>query len=173
MMMTIYGSSSSPPWPETGQPDSWQARESADMRLGTLKQAAEDGDEQAFVDAAEMIDWSSSDVGVFHEGVRLALMAGAHLLARSLASKGAALYPQDPELQKMARILGPPRVLSTDIAASSSPGAARAWLRDHADEYAGRWVALQEGTLLAAAATAREVWDSLDDTDGVLVMRVF
>lgn len=139
----------------------------------TLIIAAEMGDETAFVEVAERIDWSQRPPIDFVRGVRLALSAGAHLLARNLAIEGARLYPGHVELRKMTRILAPARVVNADVLPTPSVGANQAWLRDHADEYKGQWVALREGTLLAAGATARGVWNRLESTDGVMLTKVF
>jgi hypothetical protein len=83
------------------------------------------------------------------------------------------LHPNHLELRKMAHVLAPPRVINADILPAPSVRANQAWLRDHADEYKGQWVALQEGVLLAAGATAREVWDCLENTNGIMITKVF
>ena len=139
----------------------------------TLEAAAEMGDEAAFVRAAERIDWPQRPPVDFVRAVRLALAAGAHLFARNLAAEGARLHPDHLELSKMANILAPPRIVNADIPATPSVRANQVWLRHHADEFKGQWVALREGTLLAAGATAREVWDRLDSTDGVMLTKLF
>ncbi len=138
-----------------------------------LEIAAKRGNEAAFVQAAERIDWSQRPAVDFIRAVRLALAAGAHLLARNLAAQGAKLHPDHLELCKMANILAPPRIVNADILATPSVRANQAWLRHHADEFKGQWVALREGTLLAAGATAHGVWDHLESTDGVMLTKVF
>ncbi|MBS1253813.1 MAG: hypothetical protein MAG451_02866 [Anaerolineales bacterium] len=72
----------------------------------------------------------------------------------------------------MARVLAPPRFVEA-LAPSSSAQANQAWMRDHTDEYRGRWVAVRAGELLAVGETAREVWDRLEDTNNVLVTKAF
>jgi hypothetical protein len=141
--------------------------------MAALEVAAEAGDETAFVQAASQIDWLQRPTQHFVRAVHLALTAGAHMLARNLATQGARLYPDHPELRKMAHILAPARVVSVEIPPTPSVQANQAWLRDHAHEYKGRWVALQEGTLLATGATAREVWGHLESMYGVMLTKVF
>ena len=80
-----------------------------------LERAARAGNEVAFVQAARQIDWLRRPAADFAQAVRLALAAGAHLLARNLAERGDGLYPGHPELQKMARILAPPRIVKAGI----------------------------------------------------------
>jgi len=141
--------------------------------IGALEIAAEMDDETAFVQAAGEINWLQRPAADFARAVRLALAAGAHLLARNLAAQGAKLYPDHLELRKMANVLAPPRVVDDDISPTPSVRANQAWLRDHGHEYKGQWVALREGTLLTAGATAREIWDRLESPDGIMLTKVF
>jgi hypothetical protein len=90
-----------------------------------------------------------------------------------LAAQGAKLYPDHLELRKMANVLAPPRVVDDDISPIPSVRANQVWLRDHGHEYKGQWVALREGTLLAAGATTREIWDRLGSPDGIMLTKVF
>ncbi|MFQ5595210.1 MAG: DUF5678 domain-containing protein [Anaerolineae bacterium] len=122
--------------------------------------------------AAMKIDWSTRPAADLARGVRLALAVGAHLFARNLASRGANMYPDHQELQKMAVVLGPPRVVR-EIPSDPSVRANQAWLRDHADEYRGQWVAIRDGELLAVGETAREARNCLDSGAGVMLTRVF
>ena len=154
-------------------PATLDATEDSSRGLTALEIAAELGDEEAFVEAASEIDWSQCRATEFVRAVRLALAAGAHLLARHLAMRGTRLYPGHRELEQMARILAPPRVVRTDLPSVPSLRANQAWLQAHADEYRGQWVALRDGVLLARADTARQVRASLESTEGVLITRVF
>ncbi|MBL7184655.1 MAG: hypothetical protein ISS50_09435 [Anaerolineae bacterium] len=154
-------------------PTALDATEDSENVMAVLEIAAEAGNEATFVRVTSGIDWMQRPANDFVRAVRLALAAGAHLLARNLASQGARLYPDHSELRKMAHILDPARVVNANIPPTPSVRANRVWLRDHAYEYKGQWVALQEGTLLATGATARGVWDRLESTDGVMLTKVF
>jgi hypothetical protein len=135
--------------------------------------AAESADERAFTRAATGIDWSRSSSTQFAQAVGLALTAGAYLLARNLATQGAALHPDDRQLEKLARLLAPPRVINAELPANESVRPNQAWLRDNGSQYQGQWVALRQGALLAAGPSARQVRDSLESTEGVMLTRVF
>ena len=154
-------------------PSALDATEDRGDGIAILEIIAEMGDETAFVQAAGEIDWSQRPATDFARAVRSALAAGAHLLARNLATQGARLYPAHLELEKMARVLAPPRVVRTDIPPVPSLQANQAWLRAHGDEYRGQWVALRDGILLAAATTAKQLRAYLESTDGVLITKVF
>lgn len=139
--------------------------------MRTLEIAADKGDEAAFVQAAGKIDWSQRPAADFAQAVHLALAAGAHLMARKLADQGHRLYLDHEELAKMAHILAPPRVLRTNLPPDPSVRANIEWMRAHAAEYRGQWVALQNGRLLAVGATAQELKDQLESIEGVLLAR--
>ncbi len=112
-------------------------------------------DVSPFVTACEAVDWAGQPADVYAHAVRLALESGAHLMARNLALEGAERYPDHAELQKMAYILAPPKVTVSNRPPDPSIKGNMAWLKEHWDEYRGKWVALRSGELLAVA-------DSLD-----------
>lgn len=140
--------------------------------LAVLEIAAEACDETSFVQAANEIDWLQRPAADFTRAVRLALAAGAHLLARQLAHHGHRLYPRHEELAKMAQVLAPPRVVRTSLPPDPSVRSNLEWLRAHAAEYRGQWVALKDGVLLASAPTARQLKDQLPTTDSLFLTRV-
>jgi len=141
--------------------------------IAALAIAAKMGSEATFLQAAHEIDWLQHPAADFAQAVRLALAAGAHLFARNLAAEGARLYPDHSELQKMARILAPPRIVRTHVPPDPSVRANAEWLRTHVNEYKGQWVALRDGSMVAFAPTARELKECLDSTEGLMVTRVF
>jgi hypothetical protein len=153
-------------------PTALDITEDSENGIAFLEIVAGEGDEVAFVRAVGQIDWLQRPAADFARAVRLALAAGAHLLARKLAAQGARLYPDHRELQKMSQILAPPRVLRTNLPANTSARANLAWMRAHAAEYREQWVALKDGALLASAPTARELKQQLPTTDGLFLTRV-
>lgn len=77
------------------------------------------------------------------------LKAGRVTEARQLVSLLLKASPS-PQLEQWARVIAPPIVRSGGPAAGSGIEGTYAWLRQHAGEYAGKWVALREGVLLGA-----------------------
>jgi hypothetical protein len=140
--------------------------------LDALVLAAEQGSEDLFVRAATQIEWRRRSAQEFIRGVRLALAAGAHLFARQLSARGSMLYPDEPELRKMARVLAPPRVVRSDLPSEPSLAADRAWLRANHARYRGQWIALCQGNLVASADTFSDLRSRVDSTDGLLLTRV-
>jgi len=88
------------------------------------------------------IDNLRLELAVDSVGVGQLLRMGDVSTARNLLARGRR------SSESWARLLEPPTV--TRRVASAAPGfeANYGWLRAHADEYAGRWVALRGGTLL-------------------------
>jgi hypothetical protein len=89
---------------------------------------------------------------------------------RSLVEEGRILEARDllktagdqvPAESNLRRILGSPRVSKSDILDVDRSPEFR-WLKKHAEEYQGQWVALVEENLVASSATLKELLDQLD-----------
>ncbi len=122
-----------------------------------LELASEVGDERMLVQIAQQMDWTQRSSADFILATRLALAAGACLIARSLAAQGAKLHPVNSELQKLSRLLAPPRLLRTAAASPNALVANQQWLRIHGAEHKGKWVALLDGVFLAGADSAQDM----------------
>ena len=144
-----------------------------DLDMQQLETAAQLGNEQAFVAVYQRMDWQQRSPDDFLRGVQLALTAGAHLAARNLSARGSARFPDHAELQKYARILAPPKVVTRNISPRSDWTADRAWLMKHGDDYRGRWVALHDGELMSVANTLRSLTEQVGDTQGLLLTKVY
>jgi hypothetical protein len=143
-----------------------------DDAIARLEVAAKADDLEAFVTVCDSIDWGSRSAEDLARGVRSALMAGAHLIARRLAEEGARRYRDSEDLQKLAYLLAPPKVLRTDLPPDKSLRANRDWLKEHAAQYKGRWVALRNGLLIASGAKLKDVASEVGDLRTVFVTRV-
>jgi hypothetical protein len=85
--------------------------------------------------------------------MRLALKAGAHLTAREISVQAQRRYPADSELQKYARILAPPKLISSGLPSHPDIEANHAWMQQQGPDYRGQWVAVKHGCLLGASTT--------------------
>lgn len=142
--------------------------------MARLKNAAKAGDERAFLDALKLITWQNRTPTDFMRAVRLALEAGAHLAARQLATEGAERHPNDPQLQKYACLLAPPKVVPSKVRSDREQRKAnREWLKVHGGEYRGQWVAVHNGELLGASDSLEELTKRVGDTGGVLLTRAY
>src|SRR5438105_15313191 len=102
--------------------------------------------------------------------LREALKQGEHLRARELAMSGAAEFPDDPYLAKAGRILAPPKVIG-HYPPNPKAGLDVKWLKQHAHEYAGQWVALNEGEFIGAADELDDLLANYDVPKGCFVAR--
>lgn len=108
-------------------------------------------DVRPFVAAYRYIDWATRPADDFAQTVRLALRVGAHRIARECALDGSHRFPDHAELQRLARLLAPPEAKVIKSEPNTSWKHNKAWLQTHWHEYKGKWVALQNGNLLAVA----------------------
>lgn len=146
--------------------------------MAMLEAAAERSsvyDVSPFVAAYEQMDWGERPAADFVYGVRLALKVGAHIIARKLALEGVERFPEDAELKKMARILGPPKVAVSNRPAEPGIGDNMAWLTAHWEEYKGKWVALRDGQVLATADSFEGVIEQVGPVKntGILVTKLW
>lgn len=143
-----------------------------DFLLAFLEEVAEAEDEAAFLFIGKAIDWSGRTAEEFVRGIKLALKAGALLFARELSSEGVKRYPDHRELQKSARVLAQPKVIRSDLPPVPSVKANREWLKEHAKDYRGRWIALRNGELKEDANSFDELVEKVGDTQGILLTKV-
>ncbi len=92
----------------------------------------------------------------FVEAIRFLLAEGKAGPARRTAAEGAARFPEHSGLAKTNRVLNPTRIVS---GAADAPDRKQefAWLREHATQYHGSWVALLKDQLLASGETLEAV----------------
>lgn len=140
--------------------------------LKILEDAAAREDVTAFGRAEETMEWTRYPPEDFIRAINLALRIGTLAVARRIAEKGARLYPNHEDVQLHARVLAPPKVLRTDLPADPKAEADIAWLKQHATEYRGKWVALKDGELKDSADSFEQLFARLDDRAGVLLTRI-
>jgi hypothetical protein len=78
-----------------------------------------------------------------------------------------------PTLRLIYNFLHQSKVTTTKPHKISDFPANRQWLKDHRLQYRGKWVALQEGHLLAEAPSANELIQKLDSIQHVLLTAVY
>jgi len=90
--------------------------------------------------------------------IRDAVEHGDFRLARDLVARALMSRPDDPDLRRWERVVAPAVVRISTIRGVDR-GRDLEWLRAHASEYSGRWVAVDGGALLAEAPSLAEVLD--------------
>lgn len=140
--------------------------------IARLEEAVEAGDDNTFVIALRDLEGEELSAEEFVHLIKLALEAGAYLTARQLSSRGAEIYPSDPELPKYARVLAPPKILASTPATPESVKEMhdnRNWMKTNGASYRGKWVILRHGQLLGAGDSLAEAANDLDDKEGIFV----
>ncbi len=142
--------------------------------LEELRQAAADGMQTEFIEAIVNIDHWQYPLHI-KEAIELALKMGCYGTATKLANDGVKLYPEDNQLQKLARVLAPPKVVKTGVPPNKGLGASMKWLKAYGDEYRGQWVVIDNGELLAHSSIRSElteILENLSTRDGIVVTKV-
>jgi len=77
--------------------------------------------------------------------------------ARAYVKEVEAQWPDDRRVQQWARVLEPPRVVGTRPASGRAMDREVDWLKAHAREYPGCWLALEGERLVAADPDLKKV----------------
>jgi hypothetical protein len=88
---------------------------------------------------------------------------GARALARDLDQR----WPDDTRVRYWARVLAPPEVRAVKGERARPLDREMAWLREHAREYPGCWLAVFGDQLVTAHRELREVLRTVRETPGV------
>lgn len=86
--------------------------------------------------------------------------------ARALVTEVSQKWPHSPRIQHWARVLAPPVARSVPVANHRSFAPERAWLRAHASEHAGCWLAVLGDQLIAADPDPRQVVARIRQIEG-------
>jgi hypothetical protein len=158
---------------EEGQPGLVESEAPWSETLSTLQDLALARNAHAFDLLIRGVAWNHRSASDIIGVIRLALEAGAPLAARYLSATGLDLFDDNIDVQKLARILAAPTRVSGESAADPSNKASREWLKSHAGEYTGKWVALRNGDLIDTADSLRELTDRVGDTTRTFLTRAY
>src|SRR5437660_1098817 len=86
--------------------------------------------------------------------------------ARAFVKELEVRWPDSPSVQHFARVLAPPVVRVLPRASGRRRDREDAWLREHAREYPGCWLALLEDRLIAADSSLAVVLAKVQQTPG-------
>lgn len=81
--------------------------------------------------------------------------------ARELIRDAEAKWPENSRVRYWASVLAPPRLIGVRPASGREMATDWGWLKEHADEYRGCWVAVHNGELLAANPKLRVVHEAV------------
>jgi hypothetical protein len=122
-----------------------------------LEAAVRDDDRRAFLEQLEAVDWSAHAPDDLLRAIQLALSMNLVWPARDLVEQGMRLFPDHEPLRRAARVFEPPTVRMSHGTPLKGIKASHTWLRAHAHEYRGQWIAVNQGRLLGTARTLDEL----------------
>lgn len=137
--------------------------------LQLLEAAAAAIDEQVFLRELDKLDKAMLAAGDFVRLIKLSLEIGFDLLARRLSAEGHALFPADALLAQYAYILGPPKIIAAVPYTKQDWDANRRWLKQNGAHYRGQWVALNNGQLVGAAPSPKQLAEEIGDLSNFLL----
>ncbi len=146
----------------------------SDDLIPLLEQLASEVSARTFVNLVERVDWSVRRPDELTAAIDLALREERPTLATRLAQLGRQLFPHHERIERAACVLAPGSARSTSLPLVEGLSTSRRWLREHADEYRGQWVAVREGELVAVAASLEQLGNTVDLEEGanLLVIRI-
>jgi hypothetical protein len=124
----------------------------ATITAGKTPAASEERDDQELIAALEQI--------------RHLIETSAVEEARALAKEMAARWPDDKDVRHWARVLAPAKARVIPGRGGRPLDQERAWLREHAHEYPGCWLAVYGDQLIAADPDLSQVMRIMRQTPG-------
>jgi hypothetical protein len=141
--------------------------------LARLEKAASKQDAHTFENILESLRWTSRIPSDFIRAINLALGIGAYTAAQRVSGLGKDHHPDDPQIQKYAHVLAPPKITRKKVEYDPTIRANRNWLMAHGDEYRSKWVALHNGELLDSADSFDELIERVGNSKDILITTVF
>lgn len=121
------------------------------------------------------LDWEEQPPEMYREVISMAIALEMTRLAYYLAQQGHAHYPDDEELRKAEYVLAPAKAVKSDYPPIQGLSNSMKWLKDHAQDCRGKWVAVLNGELLKTGASYQELVEALGETaqtHGLLVEKL-
>ncbi len=84
-------------------------------------------------------------------------------LAFDLATKAKALYPEHGKIESAYKALTPPQIIGTRTPQAMGIEQSQKWFRENASDHRGKWVAINNGKLLAEAVSLKELKIKIDE----------
>lgn len=102
----------------------------------------------------------------FIEATRTIINTGDFYGAQKLSFEAAQKYPDHREVQKIARILAPPKITVSKRPPNRDTWINQDWIKQNRMQYRGRWVALKDGQFLADGKNVDELVEQVGDIKG-------
>lgn len=101
----------------------------------------------------------------YSDRIRHLVQVGEILEAQKLLAEALEQEDCGEDLSYWERLIGPTKKFRVGGEKAPDPAPDFRWLREHAQEYDGQWVALRNGELLASASSLKEVLSALKELE--------
>lgn len=128
-----------------------------------LERVARSGNVETFTVLVQSVDWATRLPDDLALAVTLSLKLELIILAEELAQIGRKIFPNNEKFLQLVDVLSPPTVKAVKQAPIKGLKESNAWIRENADQYRGRWVAILEGKLLGSASSLRELKQTIGE----------
>jgi hypothetical protein len=130
-----------------------------------LEAAFNDRDHQRFlclIEGMDVSDYQPDEITVLIDYCLSLDMVSA---AFDLAAKARALSPNNARIESAFNALKPPKFIGTRPPQAVGMGKSQTWFKANASLHKGKWVAVNNGNLLAEADSLKELKNKIDEND--------
>jgi hypothetical protein len=110
----------------------------------------------------DLSDYQPTEITVL---IDLCLSLDMIAAAFDLAAKARELYPSHIKIESAYKALSPPKFIGTRPPQAAGLKKSQAWFKENASHYKGKWVAVNNGNLLAEADSLKELKNVIDEND--------
>jgi hypothetical protein len=128
-----------------------------------LEDAAKNRNYHAFNSLIKGINLSSFQAAEVVKIIDWCLALDMIALAFDLATKAKELYPKHEKIVSAYSALSPPRIIGTRPPRATGIEKSHTWFRENASNHKGKWVAVNNGQLLAEADSLKELTARIDE----------
>ncbi len=158
------------------QPVATEILTTDDDLMERLAEATHAGDARTFARIVRGVDWSTRTPDELYEAITMSLQMMLAWLSIHMAQEGSRLFPDHEGLQRAAKVIAPPRIVGK-VKGPPVKGIREShkWMDEHAHEYSGQWIAVNQGKLLGTAPTLPELDEMIgqpEDAASTIFVRV-
>jgi hypothetical protein len=133
----------------------------ASTDLVLLRDAAETKDCREFARIVRTVNWGHYPPAGLTHAIDLALALDMVQVARELAQEGRKIFPRNERIQRAAEALLPSFLMRTRPSEIIDVESSQQWLKHHASQYRGQWLAVRAGILLGSASTVKALYQQI------------
>jgi len=159
-------------WPEVSQFECIDFAESEtklklnkkqNSTIDELYKAANNRDYHVFNSLIENVNLSKFQADEIIKMIDLCISLDMIALAFDLATKAKELYSQHEKIESAFRALSPPKIIGIRPPQTKGVEKSQKWFRENASHHKGKWVAINDGRLLAEADSLKELKTKIDE----------